>query len=77
VLRLTVGASVQNVNLEGDRIQDVVIYDVNGVRAAACPARGVTDHVYDIKLPGLAPGVYVLVARMANRIQTVRFVVLD
>ncbi len=62
--------------LELSSAQDVSIYDAGGSLAATCGAHIVSDKAFDIKLPGLAPGVYVLVVRTATTTLPVRFVVL-
>ncbi len=75
------GSATLRVNLESSlelsSAQDVSIYDASGSLAATCGAHIVSDKAFDVRLPGLAPGVYVLVIRTAYLTNTIGFVVLD
>ena len=73
--------SIDSVNVESSlemsSAQDVSIYDASGSLAATCGAHIISDKAFDIKLPWLGPGVYVLVVRTSYNMNTIGFVVLD
>lgn len=75
------GSATLRVNVESSlelsSVKDVAIYDASGSLSATCGAHIVSDKAFDVKLPGLVPGVYILVIRTAYLTNTIGFVVLD